>query len=116
MTHAEFVERYRSGQLDVRVNRARVGELVKTRPVAARYRAAHRFWTWLWLLSIPFALACLVWGKWWIALIVLSVGFLLPRAVKGSAYYAFVLERALEDEQFFQAATEGKALLISARP
>jgi len=115
MTHAEFVEKYRSGQLDVRVNKARVGELVKTKSVAVRFHAAHRFWTWLWVLSIPFALACLVWGKWWIALIVLGVGFLLPRVVNRSAYYAFVLERALEDEQFFNDAAQTKALLISAR-
>lgn len=115
MTHAEFVERYRSGQLDVRVNKVRVGELVKARSIAVRFRAAHRFWKWLWLLSIPFALACLVWGKWWIALIVLGAGFLLPRVVNRSAYYAFVLERSLEDERFFQDAVEAKALLISAR-
>lgn len=88
---------------------------MKTRSVAARFGAAHRFWKWLWLLSIPFALACLVWGKWWIALIVLGAGFLLPLAVNRSAYYAFVLERALEDEQFFNDATEAKALLISPR-
>jgi Flp pilus assembly protein TadB len=115
MTHAEFVEKYRSGQLDVRVNKPRVGELVKTRSISVRFRAAHRFWMWLWLLSIPFALACLVWGKWWIALVLLCAGFLLPRLVNRSAYYAFVLERALEDEQFFKDAVEAKALLISAR-
>ena len=115
MTHSEFVKRYRSGQLDVRVNKARVAELVKTRSIALRFRAAHRFWKWLWLLSIPFALACLVWVSWWIALIVLGIGFLLPLVVNRSAYYAFVLERALEDEQFFKDAAEAKALLISAR-
>ena len=115
MTHAEFVERYRSGQLDVRVDATRVGELVKTGFTAGRFHAAHRFWKWLWLLSIPVALACLVWGRWWIALIVLGVGFLLPRALNQSAYYAFVLERALENEEFFKAATEAGALLISAR-
>jgi len=115
MTHAEFVERYRSGQLDVRLDPARVGELVKTRDFPGRFHAAHRFWKWLWLLSIPVALACLVWGKWWIALIVLGVGFLLPRALNPSAYYAFILQRALENEEFFEAATAANALLISAR-
>ncbi len=114
MTHAEFVEGYRSGQLEARVDKVMARKLVKTRDLAARYRSVHRFWAWLWLLSIPFAIACLVWGKWWIALIVLVVGLLLPIAVKQSSY-AFVLERALEDEQIFKAATEAKALLISAR-
>ena len=114
MTHAEFVERYRSGQLEAHVDKVMARKFVKTGVVAARYRAVHRFWAWLWLLSIPIAIACLVWGKWWIALIVLAVGLLLPLTVKQSAY-AFVLERALENEQFFKAATEAKALLISAR-
>ena len=114
MTHAEFVEGYRSGQLEARVDKVLARELVKTKLVGARYRAVHRFWAWLWLLSIPFAIACLVWGKWWIALIVLVAGFLLPLAIKQSTN-AFVLARALEDEQFFKAATAAKALLISAR-
>ena len=117
MTHAEFVERYRLGQLDVRVNRDRVKELVKDRFIAVRYRAAaaKRFWTWLWLLCLPFAIACFFWGKWWIALIVLGVGFLLPLVIKRSAFQAFVLEQALEDEEFFKAATESKALVTSVR-
>ncbi len=63
MTHSEFVERYRSGQLEARVDKAMARKLVKTGVVATRYRASHRFWAWLWLLSIPFAIACLVWGK-----------------------------------------------------
>ena len=114
MSHAEFVEGYRSGQLEARVDKVMARKLVKTGVVAAKYRVLTQFWDWLWLLSIPFAIACLVWAKWWIALIVLVVGVLLPLAVKQSAY-AFVLVRALEDEQFFKAATEAKALLISAR-
>jgi hypothetical protein len=33
---------------------------LKTRVVAARYCALHRFRAWLWLLSILLAIACLV--------------------------------------------------------
>ena len=112
MTHNEFVQGYRSGQLAAHVNKTMAMQLMNTTAVAKRYRAAHLFWSWVWFLSIPAAIACFIWTKWWIGIIVLVVGFMLPRAIKESAYQ-FVLEQALEDEQFFKLAIEAEALEVS---
>ena len=85
-----------------------------TTAMAKRYRAAHLFWSWVWFLSVPAAIACMIWVRWWIGLIVLIIGFALPKAIKQSAAQ-FVIEQALDDEQFYNLAIESKVLMISER-
>ena len=53
----------------------------------------------------------MVFVEWWIGLIVIGVGLILPRAIKESST-EFVLEQALEDERFYQFATEADLLDI----
>ena len=50
----------------------------------------------------------------WIGLVVIALGFFLPRAIKASST-EFVLEQALEDERFYQFATKAELLTISTR-
>lgn len=112
MTHEEFVRAYKSGQITVAVNRHLVLSLMNSPYVAGRYKATHLFWTWVWFLAIPAGIATVILVKWWIGLIVLALGFFLPRAIKNSAT-GFVLKQALEDEQFYHFATKEGLLKIS---
>lgn len=114
MTHEEFVQAYRTGKIAARVNRSLALQLMGTTAMAKRYRAAHLFWSWVWFLSVPAAIACMIWVRWWIGLIVLITGFALPKAIKQSAAQ-FVIEQALDDEQFYNLAIESKVLMISER-
>jgi hypothetical protein len=114
MTHQEFVRAYRSGQVLTHVDRSLALRLMDSPLVAKRYRVAHLVWSWVWFLSFPIAIALMILVAFWLGLIMLVVGFMLPSAIKRSACQ-FVLEQALEDEAFFKRAVETDVLSISER-
>jgi len=114
MMYDEFVRAYKSGQITVAVNRHLALRAMSSPYVAKRYKAAHLFWTWIWFLSIPAGITIIILVKWWIGLIVLVLGFFLPRAIKESST-EFVLEQALEDEEFYHFAINAGLLKISER-
>jgi len=111
MMHGEFVKAYKSGQITVAVNRRLALRSMKSPYVAKRYKVAHLFWTWIWFLSIPAGIVIMILVKWWIGLIVLVAGFFLPRAIQESST-GFVLEQALEDEEFYQFAIDAGLLEV----
>jgi len=111
MIHDEFVNAYKSGQITVAVNRRFALRSMSSPYVAKRYKTAHLFWTWIWFLSIPTGIVLIIFVKWWIGLIVLIIGFLLPRAIQESST-GFVLEQALEDKEFYQFAIDEGLLVI----
>ena len=51
MTHSEFVEAYRSKGVEVRVDKQMALRVMESRDMPGRFRAAHLFWSWIWLLS-----------------------------------------------------------------
>ena len=112
MKHPEFVHRYRAGLLKAHVDESAALRLANSGALPPRFRAAHTSWTWAWFLSFPAAIACFIWVTWWVAAIVLVVGFLLPRAIKRSAS-EFVLEHALEDATFYDQVLEAGVLRLS---
>lgn len=114
MTHEEFVKAYNEKRISVKVNRSLAIQLMQTTAPAKRYQYAHIFWTWIWVLSIPAAIICFIWVKWWVALIVLAVGLSLPKAIKEAACQN-ILEQALEDKEFYNLAIELKALVVSRK-
>lgn len=111
MTHDEFVRAYRSGQVTVAVNRHLALRSMSSPYVAKRYKAAHLFWTWVWFLSVPAGIAIMILVKLWIGLLVLVLGFFLPRAIRESST-EFVLDQALEDEGFYNFAINAGLLKI----
>ena len=74
-----------------------------------RYQAAHLLWTWIWFISLPAAVACFVWVRVWVGVIVLFVALVLPKAIKRSASQ-FVVDDALEDAEFFRKVVEAEIL------
>jgi len=114
MTHDEFIKAYKNQTIIVKVHKNMAMRLMDYPGIKKTNRAAHLFWTWVWFLSIPAAIACFIFFRWWVGLIVLLVGFALPRAIKDSAT-EFVIEQALEDERFYNLAVELKALLIEEK-
>lgn len=112
MTHSDFVTRYKTGSLKVRVDRGLALRMMNSPMMPGRYRAAHLFWTWVWFLSFPAAIALFIWHRWWSGLLVLLVALFPVRTAIGRSACEFVLELALESEEFFLAATEARALVI----
>jgi uncharacterized membrane protein YdbT with pleckstrin-like domain len=111
VTHSEFVEAWKSRRIAVRVNKELALRVMSSPDMPRRYRAAHHFWAWIWLFSIPLAIALGIFVKWWVGLIVLIVGFLLPRAIKKSAM-EFVIEHSVEDGEFYDKAINSGLLIV----
>jgi hypothetical protein len=115
MDHATFVEEYRSGTLSIHVDRSGALRIMQGNMLPKRYRAAHHFWTWIWMLSFPGFIAVAVFYKWWVGLILLI--FVTPtisRSITQSAC-EFVLEHALEDEGFFRLVSQNELISIERR-
>jgi len=114
MEHSQFLQHYRAGKLSVRVDQRLALHVMSTGILPKRYQFAHHFWSWAWMLSFPAFLAVGVLYKWWIGLLLLVfVTSAMSRAVKRSAT-GFMIDRALEDEEFFRFGVEKGILEISA--
>ena len=99
MTHEEFLHLRNAGKIVAGIDNSAAIRLIPRLP--QRYRAAHHFWSWVWMLSIPGFIAVAIFFKWWVGLLLLI--FLTPalsRAIKRSAA-DFVLEHATENSEFF---------------
>jgi hypothetical protein len=104
MTHKEFVEKYKLGEIKVFVNRAKALRAINNGYLPKNYYWAHTFWSWIWFLCLPFGIIVLFF-KWWIGAALLFASIWLGEAVKRSAM-EFVLQHTLENEQFFKFAIE----------
>lgn len=62
-------------------------------------QAAHYFWSWIWILSIPGCIA-LAFIKWWLVFSIFIVPGIIRKAV-GQSVREFVIEYARENEDFF---------------
>lgn len=113
MTHTEFVEGWENGDLEVQVDRSAALRIANGDVLPERYQHAHIFWTWVWFLSIPGGIAAAIWIEWWIGLALLFL--LCPALFKASRKAAcqFMIDHALESEEFFDYARQNKVLSIA---
>ena len=78
------------------------------------YQAAHYFWSWIWVLSVPVFIYVAISYKWWVGILLLV--FVTPAissATKRSASQ-FVLEYAHKNKQFYEMLIEKNILVFSA--
>ena len=76
-----------------------------------RYQAAHAFWSWIWMLSIP-AFLVAAFFVWWVGIpLLLVVTPMIYRASKRSAAQ-FVLEHAQDNKVFFDDLMRNKMLIF----
>ncbi len=115
MNHEEFVEKYQQGLLKVHVNESAALKIANSRVLPKRYQAAHIFWCWIWLLTIPAGIYLIIWVNLWAGIGVLILGPIIKKAVKRSAS-EFILDYALENERFYNAVVESKTLRIENVP
>jgi len=111
MDHREFVEQYTSGKLSVYINGSYALRVISAGYLPKRYYWAHTFWSWVWLLSIPIGIILLFFNIGIGILVLFFISFLGGKAIKKSAV-DFVLQHALEDEQFFNFVLKKKILII----
>ncbi len=108
MDYITFVTERRAGRVRAGIDNSTALRLIDYLP--KRYQAAHHFWSWVWMLSIPGFILVAIFVRWWLGLLLLI--FVTPTimgAVKKSAAQ-FVLEHAEEDEAFFNMLVENGLL------
>lgn len=107
MEHADFVRAWNEGKLSIDVHRSKALQIANSKLLPKRYRVAHIFWSWVWILTIPVAIALWLHYKWWVGLLILAITPVISRATKKSAAQ-FIIDYALENPEFFHfAATDG---------
>ncbi len=112
MTHDEFVTLWKSGSINVHVNRGAALHLIKTEPMR-QYYPAHYFWSAIWFLSFPVSIALSIWVKWWIGILLflLALGPLRQSIVNSAC--GFVIEKAVEDREFYSFLMEKEVIKIT---
>jgi len=98
----------------VDVDRSKAFSVAGSKLLPKHYQVAHRFWSWVWLLTVPAAIAVMFLYKWWVGLLaLLFVTPTLSRATKRSAMQ-FMIDYALENPKFYRFAVDQG--VIRARP
>jgi len=115
MEHADFVTAWKEGQINVEVDRSKAIRVASSKMLPKRYRTAHTFWSWIWILSIPLGFAVGFMYKWWIGLLmVLFLTPMLSKSTKKSAMQ-FMIDHSLENPDFFTFAVNEEIISISEK-
>ncbi len=112
MDHQEFIHSYRTGRIDTHINQRAAMMLMENSEVSKWYLPGRIFRMWIWITSIPVAIASSVWVEWWVGPFVLILGFSLPVAIK-SYSSRFVQTQIFKDEHFFNVAMNRGVIRIS---
>ncbi len=114
MTHEVFLRLREAGKIVAGIDNSAAIRLIGRLP--RRYQAAHHFWSWVWMLSIPGFIAVAIFVKWWIGvLLLLFVTPLLSSSLKRSAAQ-FVLEHATQNGEFFDLLVANDLLVFREYP
>ena len=116
MDHADFVRSWKDGKLEVDVHRSKALTIAGSKLLPKRYQAAHLFWTWVWIFSIPAAFAVMYFFTWWIGLLML---FLLTPALSSSTKKSaqqFMIDHAIENPEFYATAVADGVIRIRTKP
>lgn len=111
MNHKEFVEKYKKGEIAVSVDRGKALHTIGQGYLPKRYTYAHYFWTYIWFLLIPVGIVLIFIKGLLIGIGVLVLSFMVGEAAKKSAFQ-FILEYAIENEEFYNACIKAEVLVI----
>ena len=116
MEHSDFVQAWNVGKLEVDVDRSKALQVASSKMLPKRYQAAHIFWSWVWILSIPAALAVMFLYKWWAGLLILVlVTPTLSISTKKSAMQ-FMIDHSLENPEFYRFAVSEEMIRVRQKP
>jgi hypothetical protein len=101
LTHAEFIEAYRSGSIRVNIDRT----------AAARFVSARLLLPLVMLPVLGLGVALALTGWLWTGLVLVALATLAPMLIKRSAPH-FVITQALQDSKFYDEAAAAGLLDI----
>ena len=100
--HVDFVSGYREGKLSCDISIYDVNKIALAGMLPTGYRAATSFFATIWILGLVGFIPIGYFLGWGWGAGTLVIAWLLPKAIRKTNSEA-VLERALEDEQFYEA-------------
>ena len=107
---------WKCGKLQIDVDRSKALQIAGSANFPKRYRYALNFWSWVWILSIPAAIAVIYLYTWWVGLLMLFVLTpMLSGATKKSAMQ-FMIDHALENPEFYEFAIENDVIRVRSKP
>ena len=80
-------------------------------PAITRFQIFFFICTWTWGLSIPVAIVSFIFFKWWIGVLILLIGFSLPRIIKHTSTGA-LFKQALRDKDLYDLLIDTNTLDI----
>jgi hypothetical protein len=116
MEHPEFVQSWNQGKLEIDVDRSKALQIAGSKMLPKRYQAAHMFWSWVWILSIPAAFAVMYFYTWWAGLLLLV---LLTPALSSSTKKSamqFMIDHSIENPEFYQFAVSEGVIRVRQKP
>lgn len=116
MEHADFINAWNEGKLEIDVDRSKALQIANSKKLPKRYQMAHMFWSWVWILSIPAAFSVMYFYTWWAGLLLLV--FLTPvlsSATKKSAMQ-FMIDHSVENPEFYQFAVSEGVIRVRQKP
>jgi hypothetical protein len=116
MEHSEFVQSWNQGKLKIDVGRSKALQIAGSKMLPKRYQAAHIFWSWVWILSIPAAFAVMYFYTWWAGLLLLV---LLTPALSSSTKKSamqFMIDHSVENPEFYQFAVSEGVIRVRQKP
>jgi hypothetical protein len=102
MTHRDFQEAYRRGEIRVQVDRR----------LAAKYLSSRLLLPVFVTPVIGLGAAFALWGWIWQGLVLVAIGFVLPQLIRISAPH-FILTQALEDESVYHETVSAQIIAIT---
>ena len=113
MTHAEFVNKYRNGEIKVHVDKDKAGFLYKSSYLIPQHLRTRQAIIRTFAFALFFiGIALFFFSPWWLALFVLFVGLPLFRVCQIDAAKG-VLEASLTSPHVFEVALSKKVIFIS---
>ncbi len=116
MEYSEFVDSWKKRKLLVDVDRSKALRIAHSKILPTNYRAAHIFWSLVWILSIPFSIAVMFLYKWWMGMLILIL--VTPMIFKSTKKTAmqFMIDYALENSDFYKFAVTNDVIRITPKP
>lgn len=100
ITHRDFIEGYKKGELFVYVNKNKAGDFVLSKFAKKENKIAHSFWTWLGIILLVPLTIILLFVNWLYALVSFVAGLIIASAARKSAA-DFVLDNMIKSEDFW---------------
>lgn len=111
MEHNEFIRAWKNSEIEVVVDRSKAFQNANSKMLPKRYRYAHILWSWVWIISIPTALAVMFFYDWWAGILFLLLTFIPFKSTKKSAMQ-FIIVHSLENADFYHFSIENGVIRV----